>query len=374
MNTLMKKLFGGEAACAIANSMGDVTELFTYEEIEARWGFVDTLMPQIKWGADGSLTDRVWKQQYGPDMVYHAHTRPPGMTEDGHERHRLCASAIIKKAGRITITDLAKTWIEDIDPSKFGYLLGPQDRIIYESIKSGIPPWEIGRYASWPALIGTSKMIIPVGMVNACNPRQAALDAHDLGRLKDARGLRGNFAIEVCAALAAAAAEAMKPDATIDGVISAAFEQLSDQPRTEVELGQTWAKNADSWKDLRPLYQEKYNGFSMSNAVEVLSGGLACFYVAGGHPREAILYAVNLGRDTDCKAYVAGGLAGILCGIDEIPADWVKTIEDQVVTDPYTVAPRTAQATAEGMYAAVINTLEEMKKTAQDIEKMITSF
>ncbi|MFA6504451.1 MAG: ADP-ribosylglycohydrolase family protein [Treponemataceae bacterium] len=371
MNRLFSKIYGCEAACTIGNSMGDVTELFTYEEIEARWGFVDTLLPQTKWGKDGSLTDRVWKQQFGPDMVYHAHNRPPGMTEDGHERHRLCTNAILKKKGRIDILDLARTWEEDIDPSKFGYLLGPQDQVIYYAIKSGIPPWEIGRYASWPALIGTSKMILPIGMVNACNPDRAAQDAHDLGRLKDVRGVRGNFAIEVCAAIAAACAEALKPDSSVEDVVDTALGQLSFQPREEVLIGVNWAKNANGWKDLRPLYQEKYAGHSMSNAVEILSGALACLIVAEGRPKETILYAVNLGRDTDCKAYVGGGFAGALQGIEAVPTDWVKTIEEEVVNDPYTVATRTARQAAEGLYEAAVNTANKMRDSCSLLDKLI---
>jgi ADP-ribosylglycohydrolase len=175
-NTLFSKIYGCEAACTIANSMGDVTENKSYQEIEERFGFVDTLLAQDKAG-------HVRKQELGPDLVYHAHHRPPGMSEDGHERHRLCASAITRKKGRITIIDLAQTWLDDIDPEKFGYLMGPQDQVIYHAIKAGIPPWDIGRYASWPAFIGTSKMMMPVGMVNACNPEQAAQDALELGRL-----------------------------------------------------------------------------------------------------------------------------------------------------------------------------------------------
>jgi len=110
------------------------------------------------------------------------------MTEDGFERHRLCTSAIFKKGGRITVEDLAATWIEDIDPAKFGYLLGPQDHVIYDLIRTGMPPSEIGRYAAWPAFIGTSKMIQPVGMINACRPDNAARDALDVARLKDVAG------------------------------------------------------------------------------------------------------------------------------------------------------------------------------------------
>lgn len=371
MNRLFSKIYGCEAAATIANSMGDVTEGFTYKEIEERWGFVDQLLPQNKWGKDNTLSDRVRPQPYGRDYIYHAHARPAGMTEDGHERHRLVINAILRKGGRIDISDLAKTWAEDVKPEKFGYLMGPQDQIIYYSIMAGIPPWDIGRYAAWPGLIGTSKMILPIGLVNACNPRQAAQDAMELGRIKDVRGVPGNYAIEVCGALAAACAEAMKADASVDSVIDAALGVLSKNPREEVMLGQKWAREAQSWKDLRPLFEEKYHPYTMSNAVEVLNGGLACLYMSKGNPRDAILYAVNLGRDTDCKAYVSGGLAGALTGIEAVPAEWVKVIEEEVVNDPYTVCTLPARKVAEGLYNAALNTLEGMSAAAEQIRAQL---
>ncbi len=104
--------------------------------------------------------------------------------------------------------------------------------------------------------------------------------------------------------------------------------------------------------------------------MEVLSGGLACFYMAKGQPREAILYAVNFGRDTDCKAYVAGGLAGAMRGIEAIPADWVKIVEEEVVNDPYTVSRRTARQAAEGLYAACLAEIAKAKKAVTEIEQL----
>ena len=357
---LFRRIYGCEAAGNIANSMGDVTEGDSWRQIEEQYGLVDTLLPQDK-------TASRQTQRFGPDWVRHAHHRPPGMTEDGFERHRLCTSAILKKGGRITSQDLAQTWIEEIDPNKFGYLLGPQDMVIYNLLKMGLPPWEVGRYAAWPGFIGTSKMIIPVGMVNACRPDEAARDALELARIKDVQGRSGNYAIEVCAAIAAATAEALKPDTTVQSVIDTALAQLPPEARKEVQQGQDWAKKAKSWKDLRPLYEKRYEGEPISNAVEVLSGGLACFRMADGQPREAIIYAVNLGRDTDCKAYVAGGLAGALRGIDAIPQEWVKVVETEVVDDPYTVSRRTARQAAEGLYEAC---MAEMRKTQKAIEQM----
>jgi len=42
--------------------------------------------------------------------------------------------------------------------------------------------------------------------------------------------------------------------------------------------------------------------------------------------RKAVLKAVNLGRDTDTTAAVAGGLAGLLYGYESIPEEWMSVI------------------------------------------------
>jgi hypothetical protein len=42
--------------------------------------------------------------------------------------------------------------------------------------------------------------------------------------------------------------------------------------------------------------------------------------------KEAVLKAVNLGQDTDTTGAVTGGLAGLLYGIDGIPASWVTQL------------------------------------------------
>ena len=364
MPSLFDKVYGAEAAGTIANSMGDVTEGMHYTEIEEKYGLVTELLPQDK-------PHRVRPSDWGEVMIYHAHHRPPGMTEDGMERHRLAVTAIIEKGGRITVEDLAKIWKRDIDPEKFGFLLGPQDQVIYHSLKAGVPPWETGRHASWPALIGTSKMIIAIGLVNACNPEQAALDALDVGRIKDVRGVPGNYALEVAAAIAAATAEAMKPDATVDGIINIALDQLTSVPRAEVELGQEWAHSVSDWRELRQKYDEKYRGHRISNAVEMLSAGLATFYLADGDPEQAIISNVNLGRDTDCKAYIAGGLSGALRGIDAVPQRWVDVVTDELQNDPYTVSRRTPRESAEGLYQAILNNLEKIRTQVAQLDSQI---
>jgi ADP-ribosylglycohydrolase len=41
---------------------------------------------------------------------------------------------------------------------------------------------------------------------------------------------------------------------------------------------------------------------------------------------ETVLKAVNLGEDTDTTAAIAGGLAGVYYGIDNIPEKWISVL------------------------------------------------
>lgn len=365
MKSMFSRIYGMEATAVIANSMGDISEGLSYQDIEARFGFHNKLLPQdIKGGSS--------QPDWGPPWVRHAHHRPPGATEDGMERHRLLTTAVIEKKGRITVEDLARVWVRDIDPKKFGYYLGPQDQVIYWQLWGGVPPWEVGRHAAWPGMIGTSKMILPIACVNACNPRQAALDAMDVARIKDVRGVNGNYAVEVAAAIAAGAAEALRPMATVDGVIDTALAQLSKAPRREVEMGLGWAKEVDDWKALRPKYADHYRGRPISNAVEILSSALAVFKKAQGDLVNCILWSVNFGRDCDCRAYVAGGLAAAMHGIDALPQEWVDTVEEATANDKYTVSTRTPHEAAQGIYEALQAEIAKQKQVLSQIEPQVS--
>jgi ADP-ribosylglycohydrolase len=384
MTKLFDKIYGCEACAAIGNSMGEPVEGWTWQKIEREHGFVDRFLP-----GDRFTEDKVIPQRFGADWIYRAYHREPGWTEDGMERYKLVVSAIIKKGGRITIEDLAREWVEGIDPKKFGYHLGPQDIVIHGLLKAGLPPWEVGRYAMWPGFMGTSKMIVPIGIVNACRPDNAARDALELARIKDAQGrplwrkdvfgeddvvrssLVWDWGNEVAAAIAPATAEAFRPSATVESVVATALAQIPAQGRKDPDTMVAWAREAKSdWKKMRERYTEYFQGHPISNAMEVFSGGLACFVLADGQPREAILYAVNFGRDTDCKAYTAGCWAGALRGIDAVPREWVDTVEKAVLTDPYTVSKRTMREEAEGLHRACLSELRKAQAAVGELESM----
>jgi ADP-ribosylglycohydrolase len=362
--TLYDRFYAVNAAVTVSNSMGDITEGKHYQRIEEMYGRLDQLLPQDK-------AESIHRRAWGPDQVRPAHHRPPGMTEDGIERHRLMCTAIIEKGGRVTVWDLARVWIRDINPEYFGILLGNQDRIFYDLLKAGMPPTETGRYADWPGFIGTCKMMLPVGLVNACDPRQAALDALDTGRLKDSPHHAFNYALEVCAAVAAGCAEALRPGATVERVIAEALCHLSEEPRSEVEAALAWTGQVEDVWALRPLFAEKYHNRRASNAVEVLSAGLSILRMVAGDTHQAILASVNFGRDCDCISYVSVGLSAALHGLGTTPREWLDIVEEELKTDPYTVSRRSLEDTAQGLYQAMLNELARGKARVAEVEAQI---
>lgn len=64
---------------------------------------------------------------------------------------------------------------------------------------------------------------------------------------------------------------------------------------------------------------------SSGYVVDTLEAALWCLLTTGSY-RACTLAAVNLGEDTDTVAAVAGGLAGLLYGVDSIPAEWLEVL------------------------------------------------
>lgn len=66
--------------------------------------------------------------------------------------------------------------------------------------------------------------------------------------------------------------------------------------------------------------------------VDTLEAALWCLLHTDGYAA-CVLRAVNLGRDTDTTAAVAGGLAGLAYGYAAIPADWLDVLAGQGLID-----------------------------------------
>jgi len=347
--SLFDKIYGCIAASQVGSAMGVVVEGWSIEQIEKKYGVLDRLLPWQNW--------------------------PAGTTEDGIERQRLMCTAIIEKGGRITAQDLAKIWIRDIKPESFGRLMLFQDRIFYDLVKAGVPPGDVGSYSNWPGLVSFARSCHPIGVINACNPEQAVLDAFDVGRLY--QPLHG-YGLDWSAVVAAAIAEALKPDATVDAVVEAAVTNVAEPVRKEVMGGIELAKPYNDVFEMRQSFYTRYNAvggwpwvWNMSMAYEIVTKGLAIFYVTRGDPVKSIIGAVNFGRDTDCLAAVAGGISGAFSSVRSLPAEWIETVDKAIKTNSLTVSKRTLKETASGLFEAVKKNAQKLEEQVQRIKQQI---
>jgi hypothetical protein len=259
-------------------------------------------------------------------------------------------------------------WVRDLEPERIIYKQERFDRSLLDLARAGVPPSELGRLWPYPNVVSMARASHPLGLINAGDPQGAADDSFEVGKVyirETAFGLRW------AALYNASIAEACKPGATVESVLDVAKQYvhyraeagslyaLYDTIEREVDRALELADKYDDPARLRAKFYEHYYGggylnYGMSQANEVVSKGLAVFALVRGDPREAILTAVNFGRDTDCLAAVAAGLSGALSGIQAVPGEWVDQVNEATAQDPYTNNCRTIEETADGLLGAFL--------------------
>lgn len=70
---------------------------------------------------------------------------------------------------------------------------------------------------------------------------------------------------------------------------------------------------------------EEDNIKSSGYVIDTLEAAIWCILTTNNY-KDAVLKAVNLGHDTDTTGAVAGGLAALIYGLDNIPNEWINTL------------------------------------------------
>ena len=366
MPTLKDKFRGCIAGSWIGSAMGAVVEGWPKDKVVKVYGRLEKLEP------------------YAHYIEYTDWKRPAGTTEDGIERQKAISTAIIEKKDRINLQDLAEIWRRDMDPEKVHFKQEPFDRSLVEILKAGTPALELGRMFPFVNVISVARVSHPLGLINAGDPRSAADDSYEIGKLY----MRENdFGLRWAALYNAGIAEACKPNATVDSVINTIIsfaEYRSEQGRlykgepkgkkfsydqvlVQVKRAFDIGLESKSMDEVQKRFDEIYFGgyyqtYGLSTAHEIVGKGLALFAFHKGDPREAVVSACNFGRDTDCLGAIAGGLCGTLSGPSIYPKEWIDQVNEATKVDPYTNNKRTIEETADGLYEAF---LEKQRRLAE---------
>jgi ADP-ribosylglycohydrolase len=119
--------------------------------------------------------------------------------------------------------------------------------------------------------------------------------------------------------------------ATIDDIIDAALSVIPADSWTHsaitrgVKIGND---SVDVWNAIEPLHNSIVCNYYFWTDVAPEAVGLAFGLItaAKGNYTDAVLGAVNIGRDTDTIAAITGGICGALHGISVIPERWINRI------------------------------------------------
>jgi ADP-ribosylglycohydrolase len=171
--------------------------------------------------------------------------------------------------------------------------------------------------------------IVPLGILNAGDPRRAAQETYEVAGLLHA-GPTG-FSRDAACAMAAATAAAMTPRATVDRIIQASTAFLLPTSarvmRDEIASTLDLVRTAGGYPAFRAAYYQRGLREHVADPRETVPVALALFELAKGDPNQAILMGANFGRDADTIATMAGGLAGAYRGVEALRAEWVAKAE-----------------------------------------------
>lgn len=288
---LFNKVYGCLLGGLIGDAMGAPVEGWHYTRIEKEHGQVD--------GFKGEGTD------------------------DSAIKLILC-KAILDHGGHVGPDEFATAFLQSRD--KYNLFFVPVRNMFHKLESRTCPPVDAGA-GNMPSS-SSAMSISPMGLINACNPRQAALETFSVAGLIHS-GVTG-FCRDAACAMAAAVAEAMKPGATVAGVLHAATAYLNQtsaaEMRANIDQALAMARQAKDYRKFRALFYKRMTREIMCDSRETVPAALALFMLAKGDPTQAILYAANFGRDADTIATMSGSLAGAFQGVHALRRGWVQQI------------------------------------------------
>jgi ADP-ribosylglycohydrolase len=357
--SLRDKFFGCIAGCHIGSSMGAPNEGHSYENIEKDYGTLDKLLPYHHYGKSNN-----WM-------------REPGTTEDGVERQKLMITAIIEKQDRINAEDLRRSWVDHMNPNAAGLVSEPFEGALLAMAKTNIPASDIGKYCDYSGLVSLSRSCHPVGLINAGDIRGAIDDVREIGQLYNTANSRGILWAEV---VVTAIAAATKPNATVDSVLGAIFDNCDKVDtrfirqagiRSEIERALKLTADCSDFRQMRKKFDEIYNGtgvpYAHSYANEIVTKAVCVFRMTQANTWESMKAGVNMGRDTDCLTAVAAGISGSLTGAGSLPKDLIKQVDYATSVNPHTNSKRSLAETSDGLYNAFKSRLAKMKIFAEEM-------
>jgi ADP-ribosylglycohydrolase len=288
---------------AVGDALGQPGEGLTPAAIRARWGRIEGLLD------------------------------PAAAVSDDTEYALFAARVLLDLGGELTSDAVADAWLAHIVPQAGGFKgAGFSEMAAIDALRQGLRPPHTGRhYHAWSD--GLAMRVAPYGVFAAGDPAEAARLARIDGLVShDGEGI---FAGEAVAAAIAAAMTAVPTD--LGAVLDEALRHVPHDSWTARELRRGLAIGrvaADPWAAMEPLHDalavRHYPWMDLGPEAVGLAWGLLA--AGRGALEPTLLAAVNLGRDADTVAAIAGAVLGALHGEralhreGSIPEAWLAVL------------------------------------------------
>ncbi len=279
---------------AVGDALGQPTEGWTPAAIQAKWGYLEGFV------GDAAVSD---------DTEYTLFS----------------AKVLLEYGLSVTSDNFADEWLAHIvsAPGPFKGA-GYSEMAAIENLRRGLrPPLSGQHYHSWSD--GLAMRVAPFGVVFPAQPEAACQLARLDGVVSHAgEGIYGGLAV-------AAAVSVAMAEASLEQIVDAALRAVPFDSWTAREIRRALdiVEPLDSARNaIQPLHDALavayYPWTDLAPEAVALAFGLL---VAGREDfRETLLAAVNLGRDADTVAAIAGAILGAKLGYAGIPETWRDAI------------------------------------------------
>jgi ADP-ribosylglycohydrolase len=287
---LRERARGALLGLAVGDALGAPAENLKPSEIHTRWGRITGYVADIPSGTD----DTEYAIFSGLLLARHGSALTPGHVEAAwHE------------------------WIADLAEGPFRGA-GFSERGTLENLRRGLAaPISAQHRHAWSD--GLAMRAAPFGVFAAGRPAEAArLVAIDGSVSHEGEGIYGGQAV-------AAGVAAAMTGAPVPVVIASALAVIPEDSWTARSLRRAVAVAHRGERAVRSAVV--IGGYPWTDlAPEAVALAFGAYAAADGDFVEAVLTAVNMGRDADTTAALAGALSGAAHGISAIPPAWASAI------------------------------------------------
>ncbi|NWJ98069.1 MAG: ADP-ribosylglycohydrolase family protein [Chloroflexi bacterium] len=255
---------------------------------------------------------------------YGSHYQPRGTWSDDSSL-MLCSTESLSKSGGFDAAHMGKlfvAWVNDKYWTAWNEVfdIGNATRKAIYKLKQGVDPEQAGGDSEDTDNGNGSLMrILPIALYFAKAPLSDLLSYAQRASSLTHRPLRSQMACGFYCAMAVALLEGATAEE--------AYQQTIEQVRPFYEQAPYQAQLAP----FERIFSGKIGSYAEDDiksggyVIDTLEASIWCLLTTTSY-KEAVLKAVNLGRDTDTTGIVTGGLAGIYYGLEGLPAEWIGYI------------------------------------------------